>query len=51
MGISKKNWSLDAVIYCRPCKIECITTEKGIICPKCGAFITENEGNKNRFSR
>ncbi|KKM48358.1 hypothetical protein LCGC14_1557790 [marine sediment metagenome] len=39
--IEHMNGSLDILIYCRHCKIECITTEKGVICPQCGRFIQD----------
>ena len=39
--IEYMNGSLDILIYCRHCKIECITTEKGVICPTCGRFIQD----------
>ncbi len=47
----KKNWSLNILLYCARCKVECITTEKGVICPKCGDFITDIETDQHHFSR
>jgi len=34
---------LDFDVYCSECKVECIETENGILCPKCGADITSEE--------
>jgi len=34
---------LDFTVYCTVCKVECIETENGILCPKCGAFISLEE--------
>jgi len=34
---------LKMVVYCEDCKIECVPTEKGILCPACGASITDEQ--------
>jgi len=34
---------LDFTVYCKDCVVECIETENGILCPKCGADITGEE--------
>ena len=34
---------LKFTVYCCECKIECIETEAGILCPSCGADITSEE--------
>ena len=34
---------LNYTLYCVDCKIECIETEKGILCPDCGDFISLKE--------
>jgi len=34
---------LNYTVYCSDCIIECIQTENGILCPKCGAFISGEE--------
>jgi len=30
-------------MYCADCKIECIETENGFMCPDCGADVTTEE--------
>jgi len=42
-GSKRKVKRLVMSIYCDDCKIECITTETGILCPSCGAFITDEQ--------
>jgi len=32
---------LNYYIACSDCKIECEPTEEGILCPKCGAYISD----------
>jgi len=34
---------LDFTVYCKECKVECLETEGGILCPICGADITSEE--------
>ena len=34
---------LNYTVYCSDCRVECIQTENGILCPKCGAFISIEE--------
>jgi len=34
---------LNYYIACSKCKIECIETETGIECPKCKAFISDED--------
>ena len=34
---------LDYTLYCVGCKIECVETEKGILCPSCGSSISNEE--------
>jgi len=42
MGSGRKKVKvLNMAIYCEDCRIECVTTEKGILCPTCGAFIDD----------
>ena len=43
MGSKRKIKKLQMVIYCEDCKIECIPTESGIMCPACGGFISDEE--------
>jgi len=38
-----KRTKLNYTIYCKDCIIECIATENGILCPSCGADITDEE--------
>ena len=42
MVTEKENWSLNVKLYCGDCKVECVATEKGVLCPTCGAFIIED---------
>ena len=51
MKPDKSNWSLNVVIYCKDCKVECIMTEKGVLCPSCGGFINEDEEDNHYISR
>ena len=30
-------------VYCADCRVECIKTENGILCPECGAFVSMEE--------
>ena len=34
---------LNAIVACKDCMVECVETEKGVLCPKCGAYINESE--------
>jgi len=34
---------LNFTVYCCEYKVECLETESGILCPKCGGFISEEE--------
>ena len=34
---------LDYTLYCVGCKVECVDTEKGILCPSCGAYISDED--------
>ena len=34
---------LNYTVYCSECKVECLETEKGILCPKCGGFISAED--------
>ena len=34
---------LDYTLYCVDCKVECVDTEKGILCPGSGAYISDEE--------
>jgi len=34
---------LDFTMYCADCKIECVETENGFMCPACGADVTTEE--------
>ena len=34
---------LDYTLYCVECKVECVDTETGILCPSCGATISDEE--------
>lgn len=39
----KKTKPLEMDIYCHECKIECVTTETGILCPACGGYISDED--------
>jgi len=40
---------LTVAIYCDDCKIEAEITEKGIMCPKCGAYISDEQLEDESF--
>ena len=34
---------LDIIPYCEDCKFEVVETEEGLLCPVCGAYISDRE--------
>lgn len=34
---------LDYYVACSKCKIKCVIVEDGILCPKCEAFISDED--------
>ena len=46
----KKQKLLNYTLYCVDCTIECVDTEKGILCPSCGAYISDEEVGIEDFS-
>lgn len=39
---------LNFTVYCKDCIIECVDTETGILCPSCGANISDEELEEQR---
>ena len=35
--------ALNFTVYCKDCKIEVVETETGIMCPRCGGYVSDEE--------